>query len=597
MELILPQPQSNHPAQKRYALSGHGVMPSLALLLALLLSPTLFAAEPRVSVSGATSEQTDNIAGYLGKPNEPCTLSGARERRYLRRAREEVNKALNALGFYHADIDLNIERDEECWQLKVAVIANDPVMLDEIDIQVSGEAESDPLFVERLKKLDVKKGDIMRHDRYEAAKRSLINLAAERGYFTSNLTRQELAIDVRNNKANIHLHLDSGKRFYFGATELIQDTLNEDFLRRYIHFKEGDPFDNQQLLSLRQSLSGSGYFSDVRVQAERDEADDDLHIPITITANPRPKYVYSAGIGFATDTGPRLRLGLENRRVNKRGHRYDAELELSPVRSGIGASYEIPLGDPNRERINFGTGFIREDVDDNLSERYRFRVAYLRELESGWIATKSIDFEREYFTVASQTDTTNLIMPGYELARIRSDDPVYPRKGWKLNGKIRFAAEELASSVSFVQLRGLAKWIFPLGKGRVISRVEAGYTFANDLIDLPSSVRFFAGGDSSIRGYAYQSLGPEDADGKVIGGRHFLTGTLEYDFPITQSWSLAVFTDAGNAYDKRRDFDPAYGHGGGVRWRSPIGPIRLDIAHPTDSNDTFRIHVSMGMDL
>lgn len=554
------------------------------------------AAEPTFSISGATTEQEANIRGFLGKPRENCNMPRARERRFLRNSRADIEKALQALGFYHADIQLTIKRLEDCWRLDISVIANDPIVIDEIDITITGDAENDAAFAALKASLPIKPGDIMRHDKYEESKQALVRLAAERGYFDSKLTQQQLSIDVGKKTAAIHLHLTSGTRYFFGATHFEQDILHDDFLQRFIRFKEGDPFDNNTLLNLRQALSGSGYFNDVRIDA-RAEEHEDFYVPITITANPRPKYVYTAGIGFATDTGPRLRLGLENRRFNRSGHRYNTELELSPVRSGIGASYEVPLGDPNRERINFGTGYIREDVEDNLSERYRFRIAHLKELDSGWIATQSIDFEREYYTVASQTDTTDLIMPGYELARIRADNPIYPRNGWKLNGKVRFAAEELASSVSFIQFRGLAKWIFPTWYGRIITRIEAGVTIADSVTDLPSSVRFFAGGDSSIRGYAYQSLGPEDANGKVIGGRHFLTGTVEYDFPIAESWSLALFTDAGNAYDQWRDFNAVYGHGIGVRWRSPIGPIRFDLAHPTSGDDTVRIHVSMGMDL
>lgn len=563
----------------------------------LCLSFTLCAAEPVFRISGASAEQQANIEAWLGTPREGCALPANRERSLQRNTRNDVNKAMQALGYYHADIQLSLKRSNDCWSMDIQLIANDPVRITQIDVQLSGSAEKDPAFAGLLNNIGIQPGDILRHDRYEQLKHDLVSLAAERGYFDSQLTQQALTVNPASDSAAIHLHLDSGPRYYFGAIRFEQDILNPGFLKKFVDFDEGDAFDNRKLLALRQALSSSGYFADVRVQALNDEADN-LHVPVLVSANGRPQYVYSAGIGFATDTGPRLRLGVENRRVNRQGHRYSGELEVSPVRSGIGANYEIPLGNPNRDRINLGSSILHEESDDDKqSDLYRIRIAHLRELDSGWIATRSLDFEREYFTVASQKDRTDLIMPGYELTRVKADNPVYPQRGWKLNGSVRFAHQALASSASFVQLRGLAKWIFPVWYGRVLMRLEAGVTLADEVTDLPASVRFFAGGDSSIRGYAYQSLGPEDASGDVIGGRHLLTGSIEYDFPVADRWSLAVFTDAGNAFDRWQSVKMVSGSGAGVRWRSPIGPIRLDLAHPSDGNDSIRIHISMGMDL
>jgi translocation and assembly module TamA len=379
-----------------------------------------------------------------------------------------------------------------------------------------------------------------------------------------------------------------------------QDVLDEAFLASFVTFSAGDAFDNRQVLSLRQSLSGSGYFADVRVQTGTPD-DATLTVPLEVIVNAKPQYVYSAGVGFATDTGPRLRLGIENRRSNRLGHRYGTELELSPIRSGIGGNYDIPLGDPNRERISFISSYSQEDLEDHSSERFRVGAAHLRELDSDWLVTRGLDFEREYFIVGEQKDRTDLVMPGLELTKVVADNPIYPQRGWRLNGKTRFAHENIASSVTFLQVRGNAKYVQPVWYGRLLMRLEAGATLVNELTELPSSVRFFAGGDSSIRGYAYQSLGPkEDAinnTGDVIGGRHLLVASIEYDIPFQENWSVAIFNDGGNAYDKLADFEPVYGRGAGIRWRSPIGPVRLDVAEPSDGSDNFRLHISMGMDL
>ncbi|HAI23845.1 MAG TPA: outer membrane protein assembly factor, partial [Alcanivorax sp.] len=119
----------------------------------------------------------------------------------------------------------------------------------------------------------------------------------------------------------------------------------------------------------------------------------------------------------------------------------------------------------------------------------------------------------------------------------------------------------------------------------------------SDVTELPASIRFFAGGDASVRGFAYESLGPLDNDGEVIGGRHLLVGSLEYDHPISEQWSLAVFTDAGNAFNNFDDYEIRHSAGFGVRWRSPLGPIRVDFARGIEEGREWRLHLSMGPDL
>lgn len=564
--------------------------------LCLLFIPIAHAANPTLLISGADAQQESNLRAWLGKLNENCKLSPVQERSLLTKARKNSQLALQALGYYHADIQVQIKHNKSCWQLELHIIANDPVIIALVDVQLRGEAQWDKAFSEIIRANALKQGDRLQHQHYEKLRNSLLSLSSDRGYFSARMEKQELRVDVKNNQAFVHLHLDSGPRFYFGDVEFSQDSLKDAFLQKFVPFKPGDPFDNHQLLSLRQDLSGSGYFSDVRIHTLKDQTDN-LQVPIRVSSKDKPRYVYTAGVGFATDTGPRVRFGVENRRVNSRGHRYKTGLELSPMRSIAGINYEVPVRNPSKERINYSSSYTHEDIDDKLSKRLRIGVAYLRELRSGWLSAYSLSWEREDYTIAAQSDITYLLMPGFELTRIKADDAVYPRHGWKLNGSIRAAHEDVASSVSFVQLHGIAKWIFPTWYGRILTRIEGGASLADELTELPSSVRFFSGGDNTIRGYAYQSLGPKDAQGNVIGARHLMAASIEYEFPLTKRWYGAFFTDGGNAYDKLKDFKPVYGIGTGIRWRSPIGPIRLDIAHPTEGSSNFRIHISMGLDL
>lgn len=554
------------------------------------------AQSPRINVSGVGAELEDNIRVHLSIAREECELPAWRERPLLRRANDETREALRALGFYRPDVAMDFRRTEDCWTLEINVQPGEPVRVRAVEVTLDGEARDDPAFRNLLNDAPMKPGEVLRHDRYEQLRNSLTRLAADRGYLDNQVLTRELRVQREQGVADAVIHMDSGVRYHFGTITLEQDILRPDFVRKFLPFQEGDPYDSVRLIDLQQALVDGNYFSDVRVRTLTEERADGA-VPILVELTPRPRHAYLAGIGASTDIGPRLRLGYEHRYANRAGHRYNTELELSPVRSGVGFNYEIPLDEPSRERLNLMARYQIEDTDTLRSELYGLGVSHTRQHDSGWLETRSLVYEREDYTVAGVTDRSDLLMPGLSFSRVRADHPVFPRRGWRLSGGVRGAHESVISSVSFVQFNGRAKLITPLGPGRLITRAEGGATQADLVTELPSSVRFFAGGDNSVRGYGYQRLGPTNADGEVIGGRHLLTGSVEYEIPLFGKWSAAAFVDSGNAYDAIEDFDPKTGVGLGVRWRSPIGPIRVDIAHPVDGDENFRLHLTMGADL
>jgi translocation and assembly module TamA len=164
---------------------------------------------------------------------------------------------------------------------------------------------------------------------------------------------------------------------------------------------------------------------------------------------------------------------------------------------------------------------------------------------------------------------------------------------------VRGAYEGLVSDATFVQLRADTKAIHRFGdSGRVTGRIQLGATLGDGAGDLPASIRFFAGGDNSVRGYKYKSLGPKDKNGDVVGGRHLLTGSIEYEHPIVgEDWWVGAFADAGNAFDSS-EITLRAGYGLGIRWFSPVGRLRVDLAFPDDTeDDEWRVHIGLGADL
>lgn len=570
----------------------------LALLL-FVLAPILRAeAIPQLQITGGSEEQRANIHRFLPLTRHDCApLAEFRKPGVIRDAQNRATQALRALGYYQPSLDWAIVTGDDCWALHLDLDTGLVTQIAAIDIQVHGAGADDAAFAALRASPGLRVGDALRHDAYDRLRSRLARLAAERGYLQARLTRSELKVDPEQYLAWIHLHLDTGPRHRFGPIQIEQDILSERFLQRYLPLAEGDDYSSAQLLSLQRNLNDSNYFQSVRVRPQL-EAIEDQRVPITVELEPRKRKAYELRLGFSTDRGPRLGVGFEHRYVNRRGHRYTTDLELSERRSGAGFNYLIPLADPLREHLSLTSSFRREDSRTSLSERFQIGASRVEQGPSGWQITQGLRYEYEESTVADTRLISNLFIPSYQLQRIRSNDPLHPSRGWRLDLMAQGASADLGSNATFGQLRGNSKWIYGQGSGRIILRGDAGVTFSNQVTDLPGSLRFFAGGDSSIRGFGFQRLGPTNADGRIIGGRHLLVGSLEYDyFPGGSRYGVAAFVDAGNAFDHIDDYDPKLGFGLGLRWRSPLGPLRLDLAHAPDSVDDFRIHFTMGPDL
>ena len=569
----------------------------LTLFLMLLAVPAFADDAPQLRITGNASDAVNsNIRALVNLSRYPCEPPTAQFGLIRRQILANSQQALQAMGYYESTLSLQTDQQDGCARVTLDVNTGPAVILQRADIRISGDAANDPAFNQLVATAQLAIGQRLQHDQYTSLKKNLQQQLISRGYVQGQLTRNQLSVDTRKRQATITLHMDSGPRYDFGAITLNGSELRDKLVNAYVGFSRGEPFNSKQLLETQQAFLGAGYFSAVRVQKGTPD-DSTRTIPVSITLTDNNRWSLLAGVGASTDTGPRVRLGVENRRVNRAGHRFRAETEVSQVQQGAGASYQIPLKDPQRERLDFHTSYVNEVTDSKDNERWTTGADYIVELQNRWVTTTSLTYLRETYEIAGEVDQAELIIPGFQLSRVKANDPIYPSFGWRLSSKIRFANRNLSSTASFLQLTGSGKLLFPLLGGRVLMRGDLGYTEVTDVRELPASIRFFAGGDSSVRGFAYESLGPRADNGDVIGGRHLATGSLEYDHPITEKWHLAVFTDGGNAFNDFDDFEIRRSAGFGIRWRSPLGPIRLDLARAVDEHRDWRVHLSMGPDL
>ena len=568
------------------------------IFLLLTLTLRVYAAEPAPTLvlTGVKGQAAENIKLSVDPGRYQCTDSEWQFTYLKKKAKKQVRKALQALGYYQSEIDLSIKRDEQCWALVMNVQTGDRVIVREAHVEVRGELADLPAYRNFAKKLPLQSGKLLNHDDYKKTKSEIEVLAARYGFFTGKFTEHRLDIDVKNNQAFATLIFESGPRSNFGEIKIDQSTYDEQFIEHYITLKTGTPYDSQALIKQQQILNGSGYFSTVEVAADREHFQNNK-ILIEIKLEPIKKHAYRFGLGASTDIGPRVSFNYKNRRVNRSGHEFSFDSRFSSVRSELTVDYGIPQGKAGADRLDFQAGYLIEDTDTSEHESYKLAALQTRISKSGWVRTAFLEYLYEDFAIADTSRKSELLMPGIRLKKTVADNTIFPRKGWRLDTSARVASEDLLSSTNLLQLTVSSKLIYPLGKGRLLGRIYLGASEVDDFEKLPASLRFFAGGDGSVRGFDYKSLGPVNEQGEIIGGKNLLTGSLEYEYPVREKWGLAVFVDSGNAFNNFNDYELFTGVGIGLRWHSPIGPIRLDLAQDVEQERSPRLHLSMGLDL
>ena len=569
----------------------------IAALVALVAPPA--AAKLRVTIAGLDGDERKNVEARLGLfvYAEADGADDAQIRRLHRQASDEIRSALQAYGYYTPEVRGSLQADGAGWQARYDIEPGAPTLLARVQLEVSGEGRELPALREAVEGTRLREGQRLQHEHYEETKTALARAAYANGYLDARFTEHVLRVEPAQRRAEAILALETGPRYYFGEVSVVQEGLDPEFAARYVPIRPGDPFEPDKLLQAQFALADLGYFGSVEIQPQRDKAVDQ-RIPIVIATTRRPPRRYDAGVGYGTDTGARLTLGAEFRQLNDAGHKLRSDLRVSEVKNTIGLDYRIPLGTRAGENLGFATTYTDEKIGDGESQRYGFAITLSRTL-GDWQRQLYVKHEyEESFVPETGTDSTKLLMPGVGLSRGELDNPIHARLGWSVFIDAHGGHEAVISDVNFLQGRALLRGVLPAGaRTRLLARAEFGATSVDDFSELPASQRFFAGGDQSVRGYAYQSLGPRDAAGKVVGGQYLTTYSFEAEVRVWNNWGAAVFLDLGNADD---DPGPGLkrGVGTGVRYRAPVGTVQVDLAHPLDGEERgIRPHLGIRVGL
>ncbi|WP_264694415.1 autotransporter assembly complex protein TamA [Candidatus Nitrosacidococcus sp. I8] len=610
----------------------------ILLLFFFIAKPAWSATTIHVNVEGVEGEALKNVMAYLtiAHQKEDTDLS-KRQVHYLHhKGPNEIKSALEVYGYYKAKIDAELkEHNNNAWEARYLINPGPRIKVGVIDLEILGDGAKDTLFQNLKKDFPIKENDPLSQASYEKGKDELQKLAHEHGYFDAKFTQQRLQINLKTYLATPVLHFDTGSRYRFGQVEFINDRtmqqcedgvetqeipskkgiIESELLVRYIRFKEGDPYKNASLADLQSALIDSNYYSEVEVEPCPERAVN-LEVPIFVYLTANTHHHYSAGAGFGTNTGPRFNIGWEDRYVNEHGHKFSFGIRASTINQVFNLGYAIPVGDPRTDQFRIDSSYGRRMTVTSDDEIGQIGIRHIAALSNGWQRTAFLDFRRERYHISGvagglagflnmgkrydggDSGLSYLLTPGISWFHTEADNFVYPRKGYRFNVEVSGASSYAGSTSSFVQATAEGKFIHSIGeRSRFLFRGNAGVTWAPNFSKLPPSIRYFTGGDNTIRGYNFEAIGPKNENGQVIGGKNLLVGSIEYDYRFLDKWLIAGFYDAGNAFTGF-NLDVQQGAGVGVRWLSPIGPVHLDLAYAvTRPGDHIRLHFYLGPDL
>lgn len=570
----------------------------LLFLLVCCLAQPAEANQTRLQIQGLSGSAKDNVDMYLANFINGGVSSSLRSQARLE---QETRAALRALGYYHPTIRFELQQQSRGSVLLMQVEQGPPTRYSQVTVDITGEAKQDPDFILLVQRLAPKVGDVVHHGRYEQLKNSLGNLALRKGYFDADFTRSTLAVSEALQEARLTIHFASQTRYRFGDVRFTGSQIEESRLASLVPFKAGDPYLASQLGQFNQDIANTNWFGSILIEADADLlASTENTVPLHVQLEPRARNSVETGIGFADVQGPRLKVNWTKPWLNDRGHSLTNRLALSEIEQSLESSYRLPLREVSRDFYQFQFGVKNFDNQDGDGQDYTFAAERHWLLKNEWYRTASIRWMYSEFTQAEQEDRSNLIMPGISFSRSRSQGGMMPSRGDRLFASVETSDRAWGSDNRFIRLRGRANYINSWGSNhRFIGRLDAGAILLEEATELPPSLRFFAGGDNSIRGYGYETVAPRDDEDRLLGGRYMLTSTAEYQYRVMGNWWLASFVDYGSSWS--RDPDWKRGVGVGVRWASPIGPVRIDFAWGLDGEvekgTSFQLHFSLGPEL
>ncbi|WP_281270146.1 autotransporter assembly complex protein TamA [Billgrantia lactosivorans] len=623
---------------------GRGVISRMgAAALCLGMAQGALALEARID--GLDGDVADNVRYYLGELDAAQYDRRRLEGEAVRRTRE----AMRVYGYYEPRIRPRLDERDPPRHVNLTIEPGPQVVIEVLDIRLEGEASEDEPFRDTVEGFPLQEGDPLVHAPWDRMRGRLANLALERGYFDWSFSDRRMEVRPFDESARLYLTLDSGRRYAFGDIAIRGSHIVQERLRNLAPFEPGEPYRAGEVARYAQRLGQTNWFGSVSVRPRLDarrelalapptlgwwnvvETEGDAALPqapssrtamtpgprlsapaletvsrlneperpdmpIDVVLAPADRHQFETGIGYATDVGPRLQFGWNQPWINRYGHSLEHDVFLSQPEQHLTGTYLLPLDDPLRDQYRLQYGLRHRDNEDTQSNEATVELARRWEFDNRWVQTLFVRATYEDFTQGGEDESVFIYYPGVSWARTRTRDPRFPTWGDRQRVTLEYSDTSWGSGADFLRMTGNTEWIRMLGDDlRFVGRLALGAIETSDFSQLPPSLRFFTGGDRSVRGYAYETLAPRNEEGLLRGGQQMLAGSVEVQRRVTGDWWGAAFVDTGDAFDDWWPQELNTGAGLGVRWISPVGPVRFDIAHPFDDEEnSWRLHFAIG---
>lgn len=601
--------------QRRPRILAQIVLAVNALLLAGALHAQGVEYTVRIDAPGPLEELLrDNLdlVRFRGNPR----MDLRQLQRLVKDAPEQARTLVATEGYYSPEIAATLDTTGAEPVARLSVVPGAPVVVGEIDLELRGFVPFDqtaaPYDAAALRgKWALPSGARFRQPDWEAAKRALLRQVVQNRFPRAQLADSAAIVDPDTRRADLKVVIDSGPEVRFGELRIVG-------LKRYPHtvvtnlnkIKPGDEYSEAALQAFQARLQDTGYFASVEVSADmagvlneelgalQDEDKPAATLPpgvpstlpvlVRVTENKRKKA--EVGLGFSTNTGARAQVSYDD--LNVLGKRMKSDLLLEQRRQGARVDFYWPTT-PKGYNDSVGAGFERTDANGEITNvaSIAARRAWGSPLLERSVALELLTEQR---SINGFVSTRSKSLPlTYTITKRALDNLITPTRGYVLNGQVGGALLPVLTDEQFVRIHARGMYLRPVGSaGSLVLRAEAGAVGSKNKLGVPSTFLFRAGGDQSVRGYGYQSLGVPVGTA-VTGGRYLATGSVEYQHWFKPPWGAAVFVDAGNAADELRELRPKVGYGVGARWRSPVGPINVDVAYGQAVREV-RLHFSLG---
>lgn len=495
-----------------------------------------------------------------------------------RRARREVAGLLATEGYFSPRVRFD-RSDARDWLLEVEPGPRTEIA--QVELQFVGEiATSGPGGSEYLDLLragwSLPVGAPFSQGGWDGAKQALLDAVAARRYAAARIVDSRAEIDPETARATLRVRIDSGPTFYLGELDVEGlEHLPADLVERYSQLAPGSPYDREALLAFQTELQNTPHFGSVIVDIERDPTLSSA-VPVRVRVTEAlPRYA-GAGAGYSTNTGARVEFSYRDSNLRKRGWEFSSGLRIEERRQALFADVFLPPR--GRDRDSFGALYEASDLEGLKIDSQALGAA--RTTLRGDIETQlALRLQHENIEPSgAPSRSTNTLSANWTWKKRAVDNVLDPTSGYVLEFQVGGGSKTLLSDQDFLRFYSRVARYQPVrGTDVFILRGEAGVTLADSREGVPQDFLFRSGGAQSVRGYDYQSLGVKEGNA-TVGGRYLATASAEYVRWFQPQWGAAFFVDAGDAADTRADYDLRVGYGVGARWRSPAGPLAIDLA-------------------